>query len=151
MTNRPITRALIALVLASGAGAALAQMPKTELTAGSAGEHRITAEVAANDADLRLGLMYRTSLPADHGMIFVYPINMRVCMWMKNTLIPLSVAFLDSEGRILNIEDMTPQTEDSHCSAKLARYALEMNRKWFKEHKLKPGDTIQGIKTLNPR
>jgi uncharacterized membrane protein (UPF0127 family) len=146
-------RALVALVLVSGvlvAGAAGAQMPKSELSAGRAGEHRIVVEVAANDADLHQGLMYRSSLPAGDGMVFVYPTDIRICMWMKNTLIPLSVAFLDSEGRILNIEDMAPQTEDSHCAAKLARYALEMNQHWFKEHGIKAGDTIQGVKSLRP-
>jgi uncharacterized membrane protein (UPF0127 family) len=114
----------------------------------SMGKHRIEVEVAASEEDRHLGLMYRSSLPADTGMIFVYPADAQMCMWMRNTLIPLSVAFIDSEGRILNIEDMTPLTEDSHCSTKPARYALEMNRGWFRERGLKAGVAVEGLKSL---
>lgn len=129
----------------AAAGVAGAQMQRVNL---EAGKHRIEAEVAADEQARHLGLMYRSHLPPDQGMLFVYPSSIRLCMWMKNTLIPLSVAFLDEEGRILNIEDMTPQSEESHCSAKPARYALEMNRGWFAGHGVKAGDRIGGVKSL---
>ncbi|MDR1228425.1 MAG: DUF192 domain-containing protein [Azoarcus sp.] len=129
------------------AGNAAAQMPQASLYAG---KQDIEAEVAANDADRQLGLMYRGSLPEGRGMVFVFPSDAHICMWMKNTLIPLSVAFIDHEGRILNIEDMAPQSEDTHCAAKLARYALEMNRGWFARHGIEAGDMIEGMKSLPP-
>jgi uncharacterized membrane protein (UPF0127 family) len=113
-----------------------AQMPRIELTAGF---YRIEAEVAANDPNRMQGLMHRRSMPANHGMLFVFAQAERHCMWMRNTLLPLSVAFLDEEGRILNIENMQPQTEDNHCAAKAARYALEMNLGWFASKGIKPG------------
>ena len=118
-------------------------------TALSVGAHRIDVEVAASEDERHLGLMYRSNLPADQGMIFVYPVDVqKMCMWMRNTLIPLSVAFIDREGRILNIEDMTQLTENRHCSAKPARYALEMNQGWFRERGLKPGVIVEGLQSL---
>jgi uncharacterized membrane protein (UPF0127 family) len=127
------------------AGGANAQMQKVNLTVGG---HSILAEVAADEHTQHLGLMYRSSLPPDQGMVFVHPLPGLLCMWMKNTLIPLSVAFLDEKGRVINIEDMAPQTEESHCSASAARFALEMNRGWFAKHKIKAGDRIEGVEAL---
>jgi len=121
---------------------ACAQMPRMEL---SAGFHRIEAEVAADQADRMQGLMQRRSMAPQQGMLFVFPQAARHCMWMRNTLLPLSVAFLDEGGRILNIEDMQPQTEDNHCAAAPARFALEMNRGWFAARGLKPGTRIGGV------
>ena len=131
-------------MLLAPAGAANAQRASLEV-----GKHRIEAEVAADEQMRQLGLMYRSRLPSGQGMLFVYPSPVRICMWMKNTLIPLSVAFLDEEGLILNIEDMTPQSEESHCSVKSARYALEMNQGWFVGHGVKAGDRIGGVKSLS--
>ncbi|MBR0566094.1 DUF192 domain-containing protein [Azoarcus sp. L1K30] len=122
-----------------------AQMPTTEL---GLGMFRIETEVAFTDQDRQLGLMNRKSMPLQHGMVFVFTQDARHCMWMKNTLLPLSVAFLDDKGRILNIEDMLPQTEDSHCAAGPARYALEMNQGWFRERGFKVGDAVRGIERL---
>ena len=136
---------LAAWMTAGWMGAAGAQMPRAGLAVGG---QRIEVEVAASNADRRTGLMYRASLPAESGMVFVFPSEIRICMWMKNTLIPLSVAFIDSEGRVLNIEDMAPQSEDNHCAAKLARYALEMNRGWFGRHGVKAGDVVEGVRAL---
>jgi len=121
---------------------ALAQMPRMELTAGF---YRIDAEVAADQPNRMQGLMHRRNLAAHEGMLFVFPSAQRHCMWMRNTLLPLSVAFLDEQGRILNVEDMQPQTETSHCAAGPARYALEMNRGWFASRALKAGFSIGGI------
>jgi uncharacterized membrane protein (UPF0127 family) len=120
----------------------LAQTPRIEL---SATFHRIEAEVAADQASRMQGLMNRRSMAANQGMLFVFTQADRHCMWMRNTLLPLSVAFLDEQGRILNIEDMKPQTENNHCAAGPARFALEMNLGWFATKGLKPGQNIRGI------
>ncbi|PKO94609.1 MAG: hypothetical protein CVU16_01905 [Betaproteobacteria bacterium HGW-Betaproteobacteria-10] len=117
-------------------------MPIIELTAGF---HRIEAEVAANDPNRQLGLMNRQSMPAQRGMLFVFPQNNTHCMWMRNTLLPLSVAFIDDEGKVINIEDMQPQTEDNHCARRPARYALEMNLGWFAQRGLKAGVKLNGL------
>ncbi|MCL2589848.1 MAG: DUF192 domain-containing protein [Betaproteobacteria bacterium] len=126
-------------------GMANAQTQRVSL---EVGKHRIEVEVAANEQTRQFGLMYRSHLPADQGMLFVFPYPIRICMWMKNTLTPLSVAFIDEEGRVLNIEDMVPQSEEDHCSVKMASYALEMNRGWFAGHGVKAGDRIEGVKSL---
>ena len=121
---------------------AAAQISRMELTAGF---HRIEAEVAAKQADRMQGLMNRKSMPANQGMLFVFTQAERHCMWMRNTFLPLSVAFLDEQGRILNIEDMKPQTETNHCATGPARFALEMNLGWFSDKGIKPGLRIGGI------
>lgn len=84
-------------------------------------------------------------------MVFVFDENATHCMWMKNTLIPLSVAFIDEAGVIINIADMQPQTEQSHCAARPARFALEMNKGWFAERGIKPGAKLRGLEKLTPR
>ncbi len=122
-----------------------AELPVVEL---GAGMYRIEAELAHTDMTRQIGLMNRTAMPAHRGMIFVFPQDARHCMWMKNTLIPLSVAFLDADGRILNIERMLPQTENSHCAADRARYALEMNADWFSSRKIGAGERIRGVERL---
>lgn len=113
-----------------------------ELTAGM---YRIQAEVAYTDAGRQKGLMFRKDMPEHQGMLFVFPVRDQHCMWMRNTLLPLSVAFLDEEGRIINVEEMAPQTEVNHCASKPARYALEMNRNWFKQRGLSAGAQLRGI------
>ena len=137
--------ALYRLALLAGllfALSANAEMPRMEL---SAGFHRIEAEVAANQENRALGLMHRKSMGSNQGMLFVFPVAARHCMWMRNTFLPLSVAFLDANGQILNIEDMEPQTEDNHCAAAPARFALEMNKGWFAGKGIKPGQRIGGV------
>lgn len=135
-------KALIALALAICGTSVQAQMPVLELTAGF---HRIEAEVAADQQNRMLGLMNRKAMPPQRGMLFVFPEKNTHCMWMRNTFLPLSVAFLDEEGRIINIEDMQPQTEDNHCAKVPARYALEMNIGWFTQRGIKPGSKLGGI------
>lgn len=125
--------------------AANAQLPRVEL---SIGLHRISAEVAFQGATRQKGLMWRKQMAPYEGMIFVFRESDRVCMWMRNTYIPLSVAFIDDLGRILNIEDMTPQSEDHHCAVKPVRYALEMNRGWFAERGLAAGSKLSGLQKL---
>ena len=139
--NKTFVGALLAMLLASAAWAQGA-MPVLELNAGF---HRIEAEVAANDQNRQLGLMNRREMPPQHGMLFVFPQANTHCMWMRNTLLPLSVAFIDGDGVIINIEDMQPQTEDNHCARKPARYALEMNRGWFAQRGIKPGAKLGGL------
>jgi uncharacterized membrane protein (UPF0127 family) len=118
------------------------KFPVTQLTAGM---HLIHAEVAQTEAERQQGLMFRENMQTNEGMIFLFGQPAGICMWMKNTLIPLSVAFLDQDGTIINIEDMKPKTLNSHCSIKPATYALEMNAGWFKQRNIKPGTKIQGI------
>ena len=136
------------LLLLLIAAPALAQAPQTvELTAGM---HLIHAELAADMTTRSRGLMFRKSLAPNTGMVFVFDEAAQHCMWMKNTLIPLSVAFIDDKGAIINIENMAPQTEDTHCAARPARYALEMDRGWFAARGIKPGTKLGGIDKLRP-
>ncbi len=139
--NKYLIGALAALFVNAAAWAQGA-MPLMELTAGF---HRIEAEVAATDRDRQLGLMNRQAMPPQRGMLFVFDHENTHCMWMRNTLLPLSVAFIDAKGVIINIEDMKPQTEDNHCAKIPARYALEMNVGWFALRGIKPGMKLGGI------
>ncbi len=102
----------------------------------------VLSEAAVGEKKLEKGLMYRTSLNENQGMLFVFPTAGIHPFWMKNTLIPLSIAFLDSQGKILNIEEMAPMTLTYHNPTTPAKLALEMNREWFTAHGVKPGDRI---------
>jgi uncharacterized protein len=135
----------LALALAWCRPAAAQEMPKVKL---SAGIHLINAELAADDQNRQRGLMFREKMPAGEGMLFVFDQAAVHCMWMKNTLLPLSVAFIDVKGTILNIEDMKPQTLDSHCAKQPATFALEMNLGWFKQRGIKAGMKIGGAAEL---
>jgi uncharacterized membrane protein (UPF0127 family) len=130
------------------AAAAHAQLPSVELTAGM---HRVEAEVADNMSARMTGLMHRKSMAQNAGMVFVFEENAAHCMWMKNTLIPLSVAFIDEAGAIINIADMQPHSEQSHCAARPARYALEMNKGWFAQRGINAGTKLRGLEKLAPR
>jgi uncharacterized membrane protein (UPF0127 family) len=145
-TTTGLLAAIAGLVLAGGV-AAQGAMPVVELTAGF---HRIEAEVAATTENRMVGLMNRRSMPAQRGMVFAFTQENTHCMWMRNTYVPLSVAFIDADGVIINIEDMQPQTETSHCSKKPARYALEMNQGWFAQRGIKPGARLGGLERLPP-
>ncbi len=118
------------------------KFPVTELTAGMFVIH---AEVASTPAEREQGLMFRKQLGQNEGMVFIFDSPATVCMWMKNTLIPLSVAFIDNDGKIINIEEMQAQTTNNHCGKKLVRYALEMNQGWFKHKNIQPGSSIEGL------
>ncbi len=114
--------------------------------------HRVVAEVAATPETRTTGLMHRFSLKPDHGMLFVFSTPQPLAFWMKNTFIPLSIAFIGPDGHILNIEDMSPQTENTHPSRGPALYALEMKRGWFAERGIVAGDRAQGLeKALKAR
>jgi hypothetical protein len=137
-----IPRAVLFATALALASAARAQLPVIQLQAGM---HLVRAEVADTFTSRMQGLMHRKSLAQNAGMLFVFEESATHCMWMKNTYVPLSVAFLDERGAILNIADMTPHSEESHCAAKPARYALEMSRGWFAERGIKPGTRLRGI------
>jgi len=116
------------------------------------GNHRLVAEVAATEATRTTGLMNRFSLKPDHGMLFVFAEPQALAFWMHNTYVPLSIAFIDAKGRILNIEDMAPQTDSTHPSRGLALYALEMKKGWFSDRGIGPGAQVDGIdKAPKPR
>lgn len=125
--------------------AALAQapqrLPRIELHAGM---HNISAEVAQSPDQRQIGLMYRRSMPTNDGMLFIFEEAQLHCFWMKNTLLPLSIAFVADDGRIVNVEDMAPNTEDSHCPKAKVRYALEMNQGWFAKRGFKTGMKLDG-------
>lgn len=114
-----------------------------------AGIHKIRAMVAQTPDQRQTGLMHRKAMEPNEGMLFVFESPMRQCFWMKNTLLPLSAAFIDDDGRIVNIADMAPQSLDSHCSDKPVRFVLEMHKGWFSKHGLKSGDRIAGLSTKN--
>ena len=140
-----LLRPLLVLILAAAAlatTAARAQMPEITLTIAG---HKLTAEVAATDPERMQGLMHRRMMPEHRGMVFVFTQVSRHAMWMENTFIPLSVAFIDSDGIITNIEDMKPHTRDTHPAVKPVRYALEMNLGWFAKRGIKPGAKIEGL------
>ena len=139
---------LAAAMAAFSAAPALAELPTVQLTTGM---HLIRAEVANSMGTRMEGLMHRKSMAQGSGMAFVFDETAVHCMWMKNTLIPLSVAFIDEGGTIINIADMQPQTEQSHCAARPARYALEMNQGWFAQRGVKPGAKLRGLEKLAPR
>lgn len=133
--------ALLSLSLTGNAQDRPQKLPTTQLTAGM---HLIRAEIADEEGERQIGLMHRPSMPANEGMVFVFERPEVQCFWMRNTLIPLSIAFLDDEGRIVNIEEMKPLSDDSHCSKKPVRFVLEMNKGWFDKRGLKPGSVIGG-------
>jgi uncharacterized membrane protein (UPF0127 family) len=110
----------------------------------NAGIHNIDAEVAQTPDERSTGLMFRPAMGPNEGMLFAFEQAGQQCFWMKNTLLPLSVAFVADDGSIVNIDDMKPQTLDSHCSSKPVRYVLEMNHGWFAKRGIKPGTKLRG-------
>ena len=110
----------------------------------NAGIHNINAELASTPQQREIGLMFRNAMPANDGMLFVFEQPGQQCFWMRNTLIPLSVAFIEDDGTVVNIDDMKPQTLDSHCSAKPVRFVLEMNEGWFAKRGIKAGSRLRG-------
>ena len=110
----------------------------------NAGIHNISAEVAQSPDERATGLMFRQSMPANQGMLFVFEQAEQQCFWMKNTLIPLDVAFMADDGTVINIEHMKPQTLDNHCSAKPVRMVLEMNDGWFARKGVSAGSKLMG-------
>lgn len=122
--------------------AARAELPVEWLVVGN---QQVSAEIAARREDRNRGLMFRESLPEDHGMLFVFPEEKVLSFWMRNTSIPLSIAYADAGGAIVRIADLQPHDERPVSSLRPARYALEMNQGWFAAHGVFPGDRIAGI------
>jgi uncharacterized membrane protein (UPF0127 family) len=135
-------RLLIVVTFALLAVQARAQLPEVALAING---HVFTVEVATDDAQRGQGLMYRRMLPENRGMLFVFPAAMPQSFWMMNTYLPLSIAFIDERGVIVNIADMKPLTTDPHPSAKPAKYALEMNQGWFAKRGIKAGAKVDGL------
>ena len=145
--GKHVGRWLAALALAAVAAAAVhAQNQPQDLAAATltVGMHNIRAQLAVTPQQRQIGLMFRASMPNHEGMLFVFEDASPQCFWMRNTLIPLSIAFLADDGTVVNLADMKPQSDDSHCSAKPVRYALEMNQGWFTKRGVKPGTRISG-------
>ena len=109
------------------------------------GIYRIQAELASTPQARQVGLMNRTSMPTDSGMLFIFDQKATHCFWMSNTKIPLAIAFLADDGKIVNIEEMQAETLNNHCPKVPIRYALEMNRQWFSQRAIGPGSVIQGL------
>ena len=117
-------------------------LPIVELKTGI---YRIQAEIADTPKAREVGLMNRTSMPTNSGMLFIFEQKAGHCFWMNNTKIPLSIAFIADDGKIVNIEEMQAETTNNHCPKVAVRYALEMNRQWFSERVIIPGTVIQGL------
>jgi uncharacterized protein len=140
--------ALLAIpaVLSLGSAAYSQDEPQTKLqrTTISAGMHRIDAQVALTPEQRQIGLMWRKAMPVHEGMLFIFEQPTKQCFWMKNTLIPLTAAFVADDGTIVNLEDMKPQTTQPHCSAQPVRFVLEMNKGWFAKKGIKAGTKLAG-------
>ena len=117
------------------------QLPRITLTAGF---HQIDAQVASTNEETSTGLMFRKEMPQSEGMLFVFQQPNKLCFWMKNTLIPLTAAFIAEDGTILNLENMKPQTTEPHCAIKPVRFVLEMNQGWFAKKGIKAGMKLSG-------
>jgi uncharacterized protein len=140
-------RLLLVLVFGAGWSGALQAQPAPQRLATvtlTAGMHNIVAEVAKTPREREIGLMFRKQMAAHEGMLFIFEEPATQCFWMRNTYLPLSTAFVADDGRIVNIEDMAPQTENSHCSTQPVRYVLEMNQGWFAKRGLKAGFKLSG-------
>ena len=132
----------VAAFLAGSVGVRAADLPTRTLAING---NRLTVEVAATPQTRETGLMNRFSLQTDHGMLFVFEAPQPLAFWMKNTYVPLSIAFVGSDGRILNIEDMRPQDESTHWSRGEALYAIEMRQGWFAKRGIAAGDRVEGL------
>lgn len=138
--------AFAVLLTACALTAAAQDTPQMNLqrTTLSAGMHQIDAQLAMTPAQRQTGLMFRKEMPQGEGMLFVFEEPSQQCFWMKNTLLPLTAAFVADDGTIVNLAEMKPQTTDSHCSEKPVRYVLEMNVGWFAKKGIKPGSRLRG-------
>ena len=144
---KPLHFRFTVLAFMAFAGSAAAQtepQPRLKTTALTAGMHVIQAELARTPEQQQIGMMYRRSMGANEAMLFVEETAGVRCFWMRNTLIPLSIAFIADDGSVVNIADMQPQSDESHCSTKPVRYALEMNVGWFAKRGIKAGSRIRG-------
>lgn len=147
---RPIVLAALLLLgatLCQAQNAPQLALQRVELTAGM---HRIDAQVAKTPQERQVGLMHRQEMPQHEGMLFTFEQPGVQCFWMKNTLLPLTAAFVADDGTIVNLADMQPQSSDSHCSTRPVRYVLEMNQGWFAKKGLKAGFKLRGAPFARP-
>ena len=143
---RPIRSLFLALGLCAATVLSWAQQPQMNLarTKLSAGMHLLDVQVAQTPQERQIGLMFRKDMPQHEGMLFVFEQPATQCFWMRNTLLPLTAAFVADDGTIVNLADMKPQTDDSHCSTKAVRYVLEMNQGWFAKRSIQAGFKLGG-------
>lgn len=136
---------LLGLALAGSVYAQTGPQPTLPTTRLSAGMHVITAELATTPQSRTIGMMFREKTAPNHGMLFVFEYKSQQCFWMRNTPLPLSIAFIDEDGTILQITDMAPKSEALHCSKLPVRYALEMEQGWFAKKGAGVGSKIGGL------
>ena len=153
LSFRPISTVLLLAFAGTFAqaqpAAATESQPQLDLQRATlqAGRQKISVQLARTPQQRQTGLMHRRSMPQQEGMLFVFDQPGVQCFWMKNTLLPLTAAFVDDDGTIVNLADMQPQTETPHCSARPVRYVLEMNQGWFKRHGVKAGTQLKWLQT----
>ena len=141
-------RLFLTLLIALGTAAVSAQdtpqttLPRIKLQAGM---YQMDVQVAQTPDQRSIGLMFRSEMPQHEGMLFVFEQPATQCFWMKNTLLPLTAAFVADDGTIVNLADMKPQSTDSHCSEKPVRFVLEMHQGWFTKKGLKAGSRLSGV------
>lgn len=116
-------------------------LPAVQLNAGM---HLIRAQVAQTPEQRQTGLMYRREMPPNDGMLFIFEAPSPQCFWMRNTPLPLDIAFIADDGSVVNVAQMQPFSDASHCSAKPVRYVLEMHQGWFAKRGVKAGSRIAG-------
>ena len=121
-------------------------MPQTQLKRATlnAGVHLIQVQLAQDFEQRQIGLMWRKEMPQNEGMLFVFEQPAMQCFWMRNTLLPLTAAFVSDDGSIVNLADMKPMNDDSHCSTKPVRFVLEMNQGWFAKRNIQAGFKLTG-------
>jgi uncharacterized membrane protein (UPF0127 family) len=150
---RALARAILVLGLAclQAAYAQAVPQPRLPTVELGVGMHNIVAEVARTPQQQQIGMMMRTRMEPHEGMLFVFDEPAPRCFWMRNTLLPLAIAFLADDGTIVNIAEMQPQSDESHCAAKPVRFALEMNKGWFAKRGIQPGMKLRGAPFAAPR
>lgn len=142
---------LLALLISNPASAQdqpQLKLPRVKLQAGM---HQIDVQVAQTPDQRQTGLMHRVDMPQHEGMLFIFEQPSAQCFWMKNTLLPLTAAFVADDGTIVNLADMKPQSTESHCSAKPVRFVLEMNQGWFSKRAIKAGYKLSGNPFETPK
>ena len=141
MTRIALSFCFVFLSFAAWPQQAQTNLPRVQLQAGM---FQIDAQVAATPKQREIGLMFRQDMATHEGMLFVFEQPQQQCFWMKNTLLPLTAAFVDEDGTIVNLADMKPQSTQSHCSEKPVRFVLEMNQGWFAKKNIKKGFKLKG-------
>jgi uncharacterized membrane protein (UPF0127 family) len=126
---------------AKAQGVPQTQLPRTTLNAGM---HLIQVQLAQDFEQRQIGLMWRKEMPQNEGMLFVFEQPSIQCFWMRNTLLPLTAAFVLDDGTIVNLADMKPMNDESHCSKKPVRFVLEMNQGWFAKRNIQAGFKLTG-------